>query len=386
MLHQTSVSSPPCYFTAARDIRLTVPADAALKRHGYYCRSNTRASVPRRRSCEACAKAKTRCDNALPACSRCVQKGYTCNYPSKSAAKRPNAVETHLVVSTDLHNLHSSQVDTIMPTVTEQVRSLEQMRLVSDSPMLFTDMEWNLDDITALGDFMDPIPQLTFPSTTVSSTPTATEAITVLPSAVLPDTIDLESQQQSQLARPSQQKGSSSQPFDFFISMTPSSNVRSMIQRPKMHPGADRTASLIFVTLKSYPLMLRQNTLPPFVHPSYVSFTDEATSTESLENCIALMHMMAGGVRGSRRLFWRNVRQECERICDQNQSLNKWEILGAMQALSIYVLIRLDEGETEHNDFDQLLEKTVIVSSLHSRSSKTSLTVPVPARRNATFS
>lgn len=32
-----------------------------------------------------------------------------------------------------------------------------------------------------------------------------------------------------------------------------------------------------------------------------------------------------------------------------------------MQALSIYVLIRLDEGETDHNNFDFLLVKTVAV-------------------------
>lgn len=33
-----------------------------------------------------------------------------------------------------------------------------------------------------------------------------------------------------------------------------------------------------------------------------------------------------------------------------------------MQALSIYVLTRLSEGETENNDFDFLLVKAVIVS------------------------
>jgi hypothetical protein len=33
-----------------------------------------------------------------------------------------------------------------------------------------------------------------------------------------------------------------------------------------------------------------------------------------------------------------------------------------MQALSIYILIRLDEGETEHNDLDFLLLATVAVS------------------------
>jgi hypothetical protein len=41
--------------------------------------------------------------------------------------------------------------------------------------------------------------------------------------------------------------------------------------------------------------------------------------------------------------------------------LNKWELLAAMQALLIYVLIRLEEGETEHNNFDFLLGAAVTV-------------------------
>lgn len=34
-----------------------------------------------------------------------------------------------------------------------------------------------------------------------------------------------------------------------------------------------------------------------------------------------------------------------------------------MHALSIYVLMRLEEGETEHNNLDALLIRAVIVSS-----------------------
>jgi hypothetical protein len=42
-------------------------------------------------------------------------------------------------------------------------------------------------------------------------------------------------------------------------------------------------------------------------------------------------------------------------------NLKKWELLAALQALSIYILIRLDEGETQHNDLDFLLLETVAV-------------------------
>lgn len=36
-----------------------------------------------------------------------------------------------------------------------------------------------------------------------------------------------------------------------------------------------------------------------------------------------------------------------------------------MQALSIYILMRLDEGETDHNNFDSLLIAIVTVSLNH---------------------
>lgn len=47
----------------------------------------------------------------------------------------------------------------------------------------------------------------------------------------------------------------------------------------------------------------------------------------------------------------------------QHLQMNKWELLAAMQALSIYILMRLDEGETEYNNLDSLLVRTVTVSS-----------------------
>lgn len=40
---------------------------------------------------------------------------------------------------------------------------------------------------------------------------------------------------------------------------------------------------------------------------------------------------------------------------------NRSELLAALQALSIYVLIRMDEGETEHNNLDFLLLSAVTV-------------------------
>jgi len=283
-----------------------------------------------------------------------------CHYPSRLTRQKRDAARR--ATSDDLHDVLDSHANSDVPTLAEQAQGLPATTSASNEPV-FEDLQWSLGDMTAFDDYMMPTPQSAFPSVT-SSSPGSASPPTITPSSLLLESSGPISDDQNELTRQRERQHQTQrqQLLCFAISPGPSLNVRSMTQRPKMHPGAERAASLIFYTLKSYPLMLRQNTLPPFIHPSYVSFTDEETTTEPLENCIALMHMMANGVKGSRKLFWRNVRTECERICDQNQTLNKWELLGAMQALSVYILIRIDEGETEHNNLDYLLERAVIVS------------------------
>ncbi|KAH8778951.1 hypothetical protein BGZ57DRAFT_761172 [Hyaloscypha finlandica] len=146
------------------------------------------------------------------------------------------------------------------------------------------------------------------------------------------------------------------------IPTTPTSTFRSFIQRPKMKTGTSRIANLILHTLKSYPLMMmRHNTLPPFLHPRVISSDVANDEMEPLTNCLSLVHMISSGFHGSRKLFWKNVQMECERLREERLKLNKWELLAAMQALLIYILIRLDEGETDHNNYDSLLLATVAV-------------------------
>ncbi|KAF2727964.1 hypothetical protein EJ04DRAFT_450276 [Polyplosphaeria fusca] len=147
------------------------------------------------------------------------------------------------------------------------------------------------------------------------------------------------------------------------IPPVPTSAIRSLILRPSFKKGgSQRIANLILHTLRSYPLMmLRDNTLPPFIHPHiiYSEKEDDKSCMEPLVNCISLVHMISKNHKGSRKLFWKNVRMECERVFAELKEMDKWARLAAMQALSIYILIRLDEGETEDNNLDFLLLTTV---------------------------
>ncbi|KAL5315471.1 hypothetical protein ACEPPN_016339 [Leptodophora sp. 'Broadleaf-Isolate-01'] len=157
------------------------------------------------------------------------------------------------------------------------------------------------------------------------------------------------------------------------IPASPTSSVRSLALRKTAQTGTQRIANLLFYNLKSFPLMmLRHGTLPPFIHPRLISSHAENTRMEPLTNCVSLMHMIGSRIQGSRKLFWKNVRLECERLCAEYLHMDSLELLACMQALCIYILIRLDEGETEHNNFDSLMVKTVIVIA-------TRLSVKTPA-------
>jgi hypothetical protein len=101
------------------------------------------------------------------------------------------------------------------------------------------------------------------------------------------------------------------------IPVAPSHTIRLLNQRPKSKIESQRVADLILHTLKSYPIMLRQNTLPPFVHPKLLSADFDQSYMEPLNNCISLLYMVSSGVQGSRKLFWKNVRLECERLCTE---------------------------------------------------------------------
>ena len=103
---------------------------------------------------------------------------------------------------------------------------------------------------------------------------------------------------------------------EFSIPPTPSTyNRRSLVLRTKVKAGAMRAANLILATLKSYPkMMLKEKILPPFIHPHLIPYEGGCDQMEPLTNCISLVHMLSSGMRSSQKLFWKNVRMECERM------------------------------------------------------------------------
>ncbi|EON61155.1 hypothetical protein W97_00366 [Coniosporium apollinis CBS 100218] len=106
-------------------------------------------------------------------------------------------------------------------------------------------------------------------------------------------------------------------------------------------------------------MMLDYNALPPFIHLYWISASSSKEFLEPLANCMSLLGMLGTRARGTASLFWRNVRMECDHLSSTYTTFNKYGMIAATQALLIYMLVRVAEGETENNNHDAALLGTV---------------------------
>lgn len=294
---------------------LAVLQESTLKRHGYYCQSKRSGAIlARPRACFACKRGKARCDNRHPECSRCVSRAVACLYPPETT----NATRTRAQYGGDTR-VHTTQVS--LPPVlladfrndghSQQTRSNESITLDGGlspnteilHPRPDETFNWN-ESLFSFRDFSNP----------------PIDEQTGMPPPGGSFWVDEPTPPSSQFIF-AQQPISSPNPS---IPPTPTQSIRLLNHRPRSDASTRRIATLTFHTLKSYPrMMLRDDTLPPFIHSSTMS-SSQSEESEPLINCISLVHMISGETQRnrSRKLFWSNVRRECERWCESVRELH----------------------------------------------------------------
>lgn len=265
----------------------------------------------RSRACTPCAGRKARCDNTRPSCSECAVKGIDCHYPaatSKDAEPDTQLRNVRRNNQTEVVSLSAASSPTFDTGLSpgRGNSALDDGLAMSFSPRLTqTDATYiNLDDPGFdFNNFLDTSGDdgvMPFHSST--------------PSAALVH-------QATHMPGQTTQRRTMDYSVSLSIPSEPSQSTRSLIQRPKFNSlktATQRTAKLIFHTLKSYPVMMsRYNTLPPYIHPYMTSAGVGNDEMEPLNNCTSLLHMISARVQGSQKLFWRNVRIECERFCEE---------------------------------------------------------------------
>lgn len=92
---------------------------------------------------------------------------------------------------------------------------------------------------------------------------------------------------------------------------------RSLVPRKLATTGSQISSMFLTQIICSFPtMMLRKETFPPFIHPRCFSTVpgQEDDLPEALMNCMGLAQMFAIRTKGTRKLLWRTIRMEHERL------------------------------------------------------------------------
>jgi hypothetical protein len=249
------------------------------------------------RSCVFCARGKAKCDSKRPQCSRCISKAIECQYAENSrsnpAQRAQNARSPNKWPKADSPSAADDFLGARLPASEDDANLPNDLLSVPLENLGEDLMNWDAADFN-FTDFLEP--------------------------HSLVDNIDYTSPEASLNHQPTfaaQHKHTLQSPMLFpnqSISPTPSTySPRSLVLRRAILDKATRSVKLTLGTLNSYPRgIVRDNTLPPFIHPLLLPHGKEDDQMEPLNNCMSLLHMVSSGIHGSKKLFWRNVRTECE--------------------------------------------------------------------------
>ncbi|KAL3442079.1 hypothetical protein BJX65DRAFT_287536 [Aspergillus insuetus] len=335
---------------------------STLKRHGYYCRSRRTGHTVRDRSCIACAKAKARCDSRRPECSRCAGRAVDCCYPAgtdvsvKRGQKMKTPSPTDLGSSVERENRDASQGGLVHLDPEPGIETTADANMVVDANsnpgigfevggeyLPWDDLDIDFTDFLNAPGNMTLGPNMAMATKDVGYPSPSSNSI---PVQLSPETN----------YQPRQAQTTSHPPAIITL-------PRLLVPRPTPKPGAQRTTGLIQHTLKSYLRNLRHDALPPFIHPLSVpaDLNNSNGPASPLSKCRNWVKAISSEGTPGQAVFWGNVRGECEWLCAEYSKLDPSDLLSAMQALAFYILLRIDEGETEYNNVDFLLLATVTV-------------------------
>lgn len=254
--------------------------------------------MPRSRSCISCVRMKIKCDNRKPSCSKCTLKGTECRYPAKTGSSPTESRPS----------IHRQQTDSVADLL-----GLGNMATAADADAGYEPVFPSSNEAQGFDVNNYPWDYIDWASAALASQPWDSPQLGL--QSFSPATIEGDAVWHSSSTFTSQKKTTNS--FALHMLRSPGFTMPSISYREHTDAGAQRVSLLMLQTLKSYPqMMMRQKTPPPFIHPSLL-LGDTNDDLEAWHNCMSLVHMANSKIQGSRKLFWRNVRAECERFCEQ---------------------------------------------------------------------
>ncbi|CZR68147.1 uncharacterized protein PAC_18046 [Phialocephala subalpina] len=355
-------------------------------RHASYCRKARSRVTSRKKACTACTKAKTRCDAASSKCSRCLAKNITCFYtPGASSSTGPIASPP----SNHISALDSSTVLTLASEepsgnlVSEGSKSSTTIRdpapahtdLVSSS---LNTVEWIFESAgpaststdSQIANYANAI------TTSYSDSHGSTEPVAV-PGAATSLSQSLEIDYGAK--EPPQE--TCDREFDLHTAFSNLGSINALeLQQfiPKV-PKAFAPRSFqndqlslnrrfVLCTLRSYPSMMLSGDPPPFIHRYYGygvdtsagNLTTQVARPAPLKNCANIVLWFTKKDKDNIRFIWNTIKAETERLLKELWTESDQDAVAALQAMTLYFLLRISEDNEEVTSFDIQLIQTMI--------------------------
>jgi hypothetical protein len=300
--------------------RASFKLESTFKRHGYYCRSRPADQrKSRKRACAACIISKVRCDVQTPSCSKCQLRGLSCVYAGlRTAANSQDGTAVNLrpgdFQPADQTTVIVHDDQTTASNISQTVGFLaNQGNNVFDWDMLnMTNFDPSLPQESAeLYDQWD-VARFTSASTDPVDTFSSLKGFNFQAPPHYPSTSSSTSQTLSALG----QDSNSNPSISYIISSYHS--IRSFAPRTMTRGKSQGGEVLLMQILKSFPkMMLRRETFPPFIHAHCTSADLVSNSSELIEplaNCMTVAQLFYSATGSSRKLVWRMIRMEIERV------------------------------------------------------------------------
>lgn len=366
--------------------------EISRKRHAAYCRRKSKSeSYSRKKSCINCTKAKIRCDSLFPTCSKCASKGIACSY-------NPNRLSSVILASPkgDIVDFQFS-ADQFLPNrepLSEGSTANFDFHSNFRTPSYYMDDAcnpnyWNIDDV------LNPIDVSLFSNTSAElDKSSAASSITQFSQSTAVETLNSSGPEGYIMTHPfphdilPQFPHPSSSIRKDTVQPLPQYNHRQQILSPRNqptfkplkaflprlnpNPTSRLTRTLIINTLRSYlDMFLPGRNLPPFIHPhsynmasDYFSNAQYRTSQslpQPLAICASIVQMFKAKTKDNSDFIWSTVRMAQERLSEEASSFDDWNVVAALQAMTIYFILRISEGDTDYMSFDVPLVQTMMV-------------------------
>jgi hypothetical protein len=354
-------------------------------RHVLYCRKKLGDSLPvLRKSCAACRKAKVKCNSEFPHCHRCTEKCLACTY--ELTRRSDNLVQQSAILplsqsrsdDTLLVELPQSGYQNIVLNTSseKQFETLispevhSSSILPADVPNFSNENDISLDWEPDSG-FVEDLDISHFVTSSTSDYyPNSQSSFDWLSSG----------------PSPSLAFGSTfSTPTDCmfhtpYLAMKPVKyhyptsaviSPRSPFIHTNLSTGSQIGRIFIMQSMQSYTTLLATSTLPPFIHTtSLPSPGPSPPSSAPLEILKSIFSLFKSKTPSTSPFIWRSIATEKDCFIKELEDADVWRLLSMLQAITLYILLRIFDESSFSVEFDRELVAAMIVSYPDRRSKR----------------